>query len=225
MTIQEFFDKWNGKLLDYDGAYGGQCVDVYRQFCKEVLVIPQSPLVVGAADIWTSYLQAHFERIDNTPDGVPTKGDVVIWNKFAGGGFGHVGIFSSGDINNFVSFDENWPVGSVCHFQPHTYTNVLGWLRPKNVVVPTPDPCIITDQTKIPQLGDKEVQAIRSELTDLSTSLTAAQGRIVELEVQLKQLQENPPTLDPRIQQVKNILYGWGFWWTKINNLKKLLPQ
>src|SRR3972149_9463219 len=153
MTTQEFFNKWNGKLLDYDGSFGGQCVDVYRQYCKEVLGVPQSPPVVGAADIWTSYLSEYFDRIANTPEGVPIKGDILIWSKNAGGGFGHVSIASVGNTDTFTSFDQNWPVGSLCHFQAHNYTNVLGWLRAKIQVVPPPEPPTFTPQTKIP-LGE-----------------------------------------------------------------------
>ena len=228
MTFEEFTAKWNGKLLDYDGAFGGQCVDVYRQYCKEVFAVPQSPPVVGAADIWESYLSEYFERIGNTPDGVPVKGDIIIWSKFAGGGFGHVAIFSSGDTNNFVSFDENWPVGSVCHFQPHNYTNVLGWLRPKQVASPTPTEFTFTDQTKVPlgePWGEIELQAVRSMLKDALAGLTVAQGSIVELEAKIDEFESNPPTSDPRIEQVKSIIYGKGWWWTRINDLRKLLPQ
>ena len=139
MRFDEFIAKWNGKLLDWDGYYGGQCVDLYRQYCQEVLQIPQSPPVVGAKDIWGSYLKKHFDRINNDPMAVPVKGDIVIWDKYAGGGYGHVGVFVSGSVNSFESFDENWPVGSVCHIQKHNYTNVLGWLHPKNTHVVVSD--------------------------------------------------------------------------------------
>ena len=135
MTFDEFVTKWNGKLLDYDNTYGGQCVDVYRQYLKEVLEVPQSPPVVGAADIWTSYRKEDFNQIKNTPEGIPQKGDIVIWNKYASGGYGHVGIFKEGDANRFTSFDENWPIGSKCHLQEHNYTNVLGWLHSKKAVI------------------------------------------------------------------------------------------
>ena len=166
MTVNDFFVKYNGKPVDFDHYYGNQCVDLYRQFVKECLVYPQSPGVTGAADIWNTYLKDYYLRIDNTPDGVPQLGDVVIWNKSAGGGFGHVAVFSSGDTNNFISYDQNWPVGSYCHFQNHNYTNVLGWLRPNKFIEEQPQPpvSVITDQTRIPQIQNKEVQQIKAEL-------------------------------------------------------------
>ena len=36
MTLQNFFNKYNCRYLDYDGAFGNQCVDVMRAYVKEV---------------------------------------------------------------------------------------------------------------------------------------------------------------------------------------------
>lgn len=181
MTVKEFFAKYNGKPIDYDGYYGNQCVDLYRQFVKECLEYPQSPGVQGAADIWTTYLKDYYQRIDNTPDGVPQLGDIIIWNKNAGGGFGHVGIFDSGSVDNFLSFDQNWPVNSFCHFQSHNYTNVLGWQRPKKFIEQAP--VVIKDpQTKIElgkigesDYGIQELQAIKSMIGDRDTKIKQLQ--------------------------------------------------
>ena len=135
MTLQEFIDKWLGKKCDWDGYYGGQCVDLFRQYVQEVLVFPQPKGVTGAKDFWTNYdtdpaLYEHYEKIPNTPEGLPSKGDVVIWNGKAGSGYGHVAIFISGDLQKFTSFDENWPTLDKCTLTDHNYTNVSGWLHP-----------------------------------------------------------------------------------------------
>lgn len=127
MTLQELLEQYNGRYLDFDGKYGGQCVDLYRFYCAEVLHIPQSPPVVGAKDIWGSYLKEYFTAISNTPDGVPTEGDIVIWGN---GTYGHVAIFIEGNVNRFKSFDQNMPLKSPCHVQEHTYSGVIGWLHP-----------------------------------------------------------------------------------------------
>ena len=132
MNLDQFITKYNNKIVDFDGAYGGQCVDLYRQYVKEVLNVPQSPPVAGAKDIWNTYLPAHFDRFNNTPLGVPQKGDIIIWgSKY--GPYGHVGVYVSGNVLNFTSFDQNDPVGSRCHLQKHNYNGVLGWLRAKPV--------------------------------------------------------------------------------------------
>ena len=132
MNTKEFFDKYNDKFIDFDGKYGNQCVDLYRQYCKE-LGFPQSPPVPGAADIWNNYLKDKFIQVPNTPTGVPELGDIIIWDRKLNG-YGHVAVFQSGDTKKFISFDQNWPVNSSCHFQKHNYKFVLGWLKPIKVL-------------------------------------------------------------------------------------------
>ena len=132
MTLDEFIKKYEGKGVDVDGYPADnkyQCVDLYRQYVKEVLGYPQSPPVVGAKDIWDSYLPEYFKRIENTPTGVPEKGDIVIFGTGLGK-YGHVAIFVEGTTSRFTSFDQNYPTGSLCHLQGHTYNAVIGWLTP-----------------------------------------------------------------------------------------------
>jgi len=132
MTYSEFKAKWLGKPINYDNAYGAQCVDVYRMYVKEVLNIPQSPPIAGAKNIWDTYLSEYFERISNTPDGVPEQGCIAIWNV---GEFGHVGIVDSADKQYLTCFEQNWTEMNgtgVSELRRHTYANVLGWLKPKS---------------------------------------------------------------------------------------------
>lgn len=131
MNLDQFITKYLGKKVDFDSYAAGQCVDLYRQYVQDVLGFPQSPSVRGAADIWETYLRDYFERITNTPKGLPQKGDIVIWNKEAGGGYGHVAIFLEGTVNQFISLDQNWPTLSEVTKTKHSYQNVLGWLRVK----------------------------------------------------------------------------------------------
>jgi len=135
MTINQFIDKWLGKKADYDGYYGGQCVDLYRFYVKEVLGLKQSPGVGGAAEIWDSADPDDYDFIDNSPTAVPKNGDIVIWNRRAGGGFGHVDIFLNGDVNSFIGLDQNWPTLDKVTKTTHSYTNIIGWLRPKKNIM------------------------------------------------------------------------------------------
>lgn len=138
MTLDEFIKKYDGQNIDFDGSFGAQCVDLYRQYVKEVLGFPQSPPVEGAKDIWNTYLPEYFGRIENTPTGVPEKGDIVIFGEKIGK-YGHVSIFVEGDTRRFVSFDQNYPLGTPCHLQGHTYNAVIGWLTPlkKSMEIPS----------------------------------------------------------------------------------------
>jgi archaellum component FlaC len=141
MTLNEFVTKYLGKKLDFDGAYGGQCVDLFRFYVRDVLGLPQPKGVVGAREFYTNFendpiLKANFTRIANTPDGVPEHGDAIIWDKWTGNNFGHVAVFLNGDANKFTSLDQNFPTLDKVTKTEHNYTSpkVLGWLRPNGVV-------------------------------------------------------------------------------------------
>lgn len=142
MTLQEFISKWNNKYCDFDNAYGAQCVDLARQFWKEVANITQPKSVRGACDFWTSYptdpaLNSYYNRIDNAPNNHPNPGDIVLWDNKAGGGYGHIAICIKADANSFTSFDQNYPVGSPCSQWTHNYTHVFGWFTPKGASMGT----------------------------------------------------------------------------------------
>lgn len=137
MTFDQFITKYNGKGIDFDGYYGFQCMDLMHQYIKDVLGqadpnILRSPTAnlvyknfpnVGGSSL--------FAKINNTPTGVPQKGDILFWGTGLGPA-GHVAIYISGDVNKFKSFDQNFPVGSLSHTQAHDYKAMLGWLRYKN---------------------------------------------------------------------------------------------
>jgi hypothetical protein len=128
MYLSDFIAKYNGRGIDYDGAFGFQCMDLYNAYQKEVLGV--SPRGASRAkNVWWSYDPNVFTRISNSLTFVPKKGDVAIWGMEP---YGHIAI-CTGDGNwlSFRSFDQNWPAGSVCHIQNHGYFNFLGVLRPK----------------------------------------------------------------------------------------------
>lgn len=131
MIFDEFMLYWGGRGCDWDGRYGFQCVDLWRHYVNSVWDYPQSPGVIGAADIWDSYDQLRWTRIPNTPKGVPQKGDVIIWNRDYGP-LGHVAIaVGIGDTRSFYSFDQNMPLATLPHIQLHNYNGLYGWLRAK----------------------------------------------------------------------------------------------
>jgi hypothetical protein len=137
MTLQDFIYAYNGKHLDYDGEFGCQCVDEARYYFAEVCGLKDQPAgVVGARDFFLQYekdpvLKKYFDKIPNTPEFVPDPGDIVIWDKTPGNIYGHIAIFISGDVRAFNSFDQNLPAKAPCGIVHHTYSNVLGFLRPR----------------------------------------------------------------------------------------------
>lgn len=134
------FDKWAkenlGKAIDYDGAYGVQCVDLAKHYIKNVLgITPQS--IGNAIEYYnkrktSAYLTVNFKWIDNTPEFVPKKGDLCVFTSKSGNG--HISVATGeGTTLYFYSYDQNYPKAK---HEPmtkikHTYTSFLGVLRPK----------------------------------------------------------------------------------------------
>jgi len=128
MIIEEFFKKYDGKFLDYDKAFGAQCKDVFSAYNKEVVGNPN--YIYGDAKdmLVNGEASGVYVKVDT-----PQLGDVVIWGTQMGQ-WGHIAIFKSGTKSSFVSFDQNYPLGSNCHFVNHTSRGVIGYLRAKNAL-------------------------------------------------------------------------------------------
>lgn len=134
MTAQEFANRWNGKTLDQDGAYGGQCVDVTRKWEQD----NGWPITVGNAIEWPkNYDRKTFDWIDYHAGWKPVEGDMVVFGKEYGP-YGHIALVLSADQSKMHSFEQNDPIGSVCHYKDYSYTGVLGWLHPKTITPPLP---------------------------------------------------------------------------------------
>lgn len=211
---QEFKNKWLGKGIDFDGNYGNQCFDVYRQYCKE-LGFKQSPPSEGAKDIWENYLPEHFDKIINTTSGVPEQGDVIIWGVKIGK-YGHVAIFDRGDDKAFVSIDQNWPTDGgkgVLHEVNHSYTGVLGWLRPKSIIEDmTEEQKRILAFLEEQKANEGKVREAFGALTDLPVKdkrIQTLQDRILDLESSQKNLEDRIKNLELTIETNLKLVTDW----------------
>ena len=95
MELSEFINKYLGKEVDFDGAYGAQCVDLFRQYCQEVLEVGHTGAVEGAKDLYLNYEnmgkeKAVFEKIRSKTGG--QYGDVAIYDATPNNPYGHVAI-------------------------------------------------------------------------------------------------------------------------------------
>ena len=180
MTVRGFFDKYNGKGIDYDGWYGFQCMDLYHQYDKECIGSKNYP-APAAKDVWNKYDFNFYKRISNTPTNIPQEGDVIIWGTTIGP-YGHIAVFYACDVINFTSFDQNFPINSKCHFQVHSYKGVLGWLRPKqlpkDVIIPVTGP--ETTTSEIPQTPPSEAVIEPTPTPETTAVETPAGGEEVQ---------------------------------------------
>ena len=141
--FDKYFAERIGVGIDYDGN-GVYCFDLANDYSINLIGGKQF-WGDGAYEIYTNFDNQPgkelYERIPNTPEFVPKKGDIMVWGQGLGK-WGHVAICNGeGDTTWFESYEQNWtgnndPVALI----KHNYNNVLGVLRPK-------------DQSKI--LGDK----------------------------------------------------------------------
>lgn len=135
MNFDEFVKKYNGKATDYDGGCGVQCVDLAKLYMDKVLGI-KIGAIGNAEAYWNRYnelsiLNKNFDRIANTPNFIPQKGDIVVWG-LKHGKYGHIAIADGvGTTSYFYSYDQNWH-GKAMKRVKHTYKDGFeGVLRSK----------------------------------------------------------------------------------------------
>lgn len=141
MTFDEFVKTYKGKRIDYDKAYGVQCVDLAKLYIDKVLGI--KPIAIGDAEAYWNryeelhYLKSNFTKIENYPAFIPQKGDIAVWGK-KHGKLGHIAICDGeGTTSYFYSYDENWGGrGRAMTRTMHTYQSGFeGVLRPRNQTI------------------------------------------------------------------------------------------
>ena len=134
--------KWvygqEGKFLDYDKAYGAQCVDLIKYYYA---YFGKASYAKGnGCDYVSNALPEGWTRIKNTADFVPEPGDIAVWGTELSSA-GHVAIVLSANTHSFISMDQNWPKGSACKQVSHTYNKFWGVIRP-NFKSSLPNPSI-----------------------------------------------------------------------------------
>ena len=133
MTFKDWIESVNGKYIEMAGSANAQnqCVDCANSCIKNVFGQPMIE--------WTNAIDfpqkagSEYDYIENSPSAVPQESDLII---FGLGSYGHISVFVEGDINSFRSMDQNYPLGTPCHIQNHSYKNVLGWLHFKSGIIP-----------------------------------------------------------------------------------------
>ena len=137
MTLEEFVKKYKGQKVDYDHAYGAQCVDLFRQYAKEGLGIPEHTgscaTSGGAKDLFLDYDKMPIEKkyFTRSKGKSYIPGDVLIWDKTDKNQYGHVAIFLAYLGNGLLVFEQNGITQAGTEIQVRTRDNMLGYLRYK----------------------------------------------------------------------------------------------
>ena len=219
-TFDEFIATWTGKPCEVAGSANAknQCVDLVNAYIRDVLNLPI--IEWTNAQDFPSKAGDKYEWIPNTPKGVPAKGDIMVWKSKDN--VGHIGVFiepiATSPLTKFNSFDQNWPTGSTCHVQAHTYTtsvgtDVIGWLRKVAIIDPVPhteEP--MNDQTIIDlggEFGKLEIQAIRSKLNDNATDIRNMSQKIEQDKISIDALTKAKIDTTTELTTTQTEARGW----------------
>lgn len=142
MNIQEWMNSVNGKIIDMDGAYGGQCWDLWSSYARNVYSIPAADTntVDGyAASVYTTRynrsqaLQNAFAR--EAGNYTPAYGDVAFWN---GNGMNHVAIVVRDNGNGTLNTMSQNP--NKAGYVTLSKAGIIGYFRPRTANTPAPAP-------------------------------------------------------------------------------------
>lgn len=134
MTLTDFVQKNIGKKIDFDGAFGAQCVDLFREYAKDVLEIPEhTGAVEGAKDLLLGYdrmpvEKKYFSKITGSSF---VAGDVLVWNGSEKNKYGHVAIFLGNLGDDLIVFEQDGFRQDGAKIALRTKKRLLGGLRRK----------------------------------------------------------------------------------------------
>lgn len=188
MNIQEWMNNVNGKIIDMDGAYGGQCWDLWSNYARNVYGIPAADTntVDGyAASVYTARydrsraLQNTFSR--EAGNYTPVYGDVAFWN---GNGMNHVAIVVRDNGNGTLETMSQNP--NKAGYVTLTKNGIIGYFHPRNSVNNT-DTAARTYRVNVDVLNVRSAPSIHSQIVaqyrkgqtvNLMSGTTTADGYI-----------------------------------------------
>lgn len=142
MDICTWMNTVNGKIIDMDGAYGGQCWDLWSSYARNVYGIPAADTntVDGyAASVYTTRydrsqaLQNAFTR--EAGNYTPVYGDVAFWN---GNGINHVAIVVKDNGNGTLNTMSQNP--NKAGYVTLSKAGIIGYFHPRSTSAPAPAP-------------------------------------------------------------------------------------
>lgn len=136
MNIADFINTYLLEQVDYDKAYGAQCVDLFRQYTKDVLEVPEhTGAVEGAKDLYIHYNELpkekkYFNKIFPISSATAQPGDVAIWGATPTNKYGHVAIVISVlQDKTLLVMEQDGFKQDGAKMKIRTTENLLGYLR------------------------------------------------------------------------------------------------
>lgn len=208
--IEQFLSDYLGQTKGYptDSQYPGQCLSIVKLYIKECFGIdPPSSGTGSAYGYWSNFpspLGTVFEKVENTDDLIPEKGWIGIMEPWDSNPYGHIFIVADGSTKSVCkNWAQNW-TSKVFQLESNKYTHIVGFLKPKDVIINNSDPIMTTEEQNIwnfiktnqitegqlregyGYVKDGTVSNLTKQIADLNTSQKDLEDRISQLEADAK---------------------------------------
>jgi hypothetical protein len=147
MDLQEFVAKYKGKVVDFDGAYGAQCVDLARQYMAEVWGFTKQPeAVIGASVFFFQHSQRPIQYklcncVPYTGAVQPPIGALLIFKSSGTNQYGHIAICLNTTSQDMTVFEQDGIANDKAlekgkrqkgaYIGTWKYDRLVGWLTKK----------------------------------------------------------------------------------------------
>ena len=135
IKLKTFCTIYHGQKVDFDGVCGAQCVDLFRQYNKDVWGNPRLEGLGengGAKDLWLKYDQMPLTKKYLCKVTNPVCGDVVVFGATPTNKFGHVAIFLAQNGDDMLVFEQNGYTQDGAKYAWRSTQGMLGTLRKRN---------------------------------------------------------------------------------------------
>lgn len=125
-----FKTKYLWKSVDFDKAYGPQCVDLAKQYAKEVYWV-----ILGSFG-WSAYKwflngsktfdTTKWKKVEYGPGIIPIAGDIIFWKPTSSNSYWHVaiaGVWST--VDKLVLLEQNYVAESSKDFWKWTWAAAI----------------------------------------------------------------------------------------------------
>ncbi|MCB5153289.1 CHAP domain-containing protein [Streptococcus mutans] len=126
-----------GVGVNYDGAFGSQCVDLPFWILGKFF---GRPISGNAIDLLNSAKAAGYQVIYDAPGVNPRAGDIFVMHSIAydGKDYGHTGLVTEDSDGHSIKTIEqnvdgnadNLYVGGPARYRTRSFNGIIGWIRP-----------------------------------------------------------------------------------------------
>lgn len=144
MFIDNFTTQMLGMVVDIDGVFMYQCVDLVQLYVRDGFGLPVVPRG-NAIDWWTATKPDLLPKFDRIPTQTPQKGDIVVLHGLGSNVYGHI-VLCVERISDttFLALEQNGSTGNgrgqngdVIRTRQIPTSRIAGVLRPKSSVNPS----------------------------------------------------------------------------------------